>query len=108
MLQGGTCLWKVTASTYKTCEPIILFCLVRKERPVLARPVRPLRQLVERAPRPTIINAENLKGLDDLDTDADDGWAGGWQEEQQSDQRALPGQVESSFESLEVSSSARR
>lgn len=30
-----------------------------------------------RAPRPTIINAENLKGLDDLDTDADDGWAGG-------------------------------
>lgn len=42
----------------------------------MARPVRPLRQLVERAPRPTIINAENLKGLDDLDTDADDGWAG--------------------------------
>ncbi|KAM5299288.1 protein PRRC2B isoform 4-T4 [Ctenodactylus gundi] len=40
------------------------------------RPARPLRQLVERAPRPTIINAENLKGLDDLDTDADDGWAG--------------------------------
>ncbi|XP_037348794.1 protein PRRC2B isoform X3 [Talpa occidentalis] len=40
------------------------------------RPVRPLRQLVERAPRPTIVNAENLKGLDDLDTDADDGWAG--------------------------------
>ncbi|XP_045431107.1 protein PRRC2B isoform X7 [Pipistrellus kuhlii] len=42
----------------------------------MARPPRPLRQLVERAPRPTIINAENLKGLDDLDTDADDGWAG--------------------------------
>uniref|UniRef100_A0A8C9A842 Proline rich coiled-coil 2B n=1 Tax=Prolemur simus TaxID=1328070 RepID=A0A8C9A842_PROSS len=42
----------------------------------IARPLRPLRQLVERAPRPTIINAENLKGLDDLDTDADDGWAG--------------------------------
>ncbi|KAM7094047.1 protein PRRC2B isoform 3-T3 [Molossus nigricans] len=41
-----------------------------------SRPPRPLRQLVERAPRPTIINAENLKGLDDLDTDADDGWAG--------------------------------
>jgi len=32
---------------------------------------------VGRAPRPTIINAENLKGLDDLDADADDGWAGG-------------------------------
>ncbi|XP_055456884.1 protein PRRC2B isoform X5 [Psammomys obesus] len=47
-----------------------------KERSGMARPVRPLRQLVERAPRPTIINAENLKGLDDLDTDADDGWAG--------------------------------
>ncbi|XP_031225643.1 protein PRRC2B isoform X6 [Mastomys coucha] len=47
-----------------------------KERPGVTRPVRPLRQLVERAPRPTIINAENLKGLDDLDTDADDGWAG--------------------------------
>lgn len=31
---------------------------------------------MERAPRPTIINAENLKGLDELDTDADDGWAG--------------------------------
>lgn len=46
----------------------------------MARPVRPLRQLVERAPRPTIINAENLKGLDDLDTDADDGWAGEWLE----------------------------
>ncbi|XP_075416732.1 protein PRRC2B isoform X11 [Tenrec ecaudatus] len=42
----------------------------------MTRPIRPLRQLVERAPRPTIINAENLKGLDDLDTDADDGWAG--------------------------------
>lgn len=54
------------------------FLSYRKERPGLARPVRPLRQLVERAPRPTIINAENLKGLDDLDTDADDGWAGGW------------------------------
>ena len=44
----------------------------------MTRPIRPLRQLVERAPRPTIINAENLRGLDDLDTDADDGWAGGW------------------------------
>nr|XP_020027750.1 protein PRRC2B isoform X3 [Castor canadensis] len=48
----------------------------KESRLGLTRPVRPLRQLVERAPRPTIINAENLKGLDDLDTDADDGWAG--------------------------------
>lgn len=42
----------------------------------MSRPTRPLRQQAERAPRPTIINAENLKGLDDLDNDADDGWAG--------------------------------
>nr|XP_045373274.1 protein PRRC2B isoform X3 [Camelus bactrianus] len=48
----------------------------KENRLGVTRPVRPLRQLVERAPRPTIINAENLKGLDDLDTDADDGWAG--------------------------------
>ncbi|XP_070452233.1 protein PRRC2B isoform X17 [Equus przewalskii] len=48
----------------------------KENRLGMARPIRPLRQLVERAPRPTIINAENLKGLDDLDTDADDGWAG--------------------------------
>ncbi|XP_058380311.1 protein PRRC2B isoform X11 [Diceros bicornis minor] len=48
----------------------------KENRLGVTRPIRPLRQLVERAPRPTIINAENLKGLDDLDTDADDGWAG--------------------------------
>ncbi|XP_057581307.1 protein PRRC2B isoform X13 [Hippopotamus amphibius kiboko] len=48
----------------------------KENRLGMTRAVRPLRQLVERAPRPTIINAENLKGLDDLDTDADDGWAG--------------------------------
>ncbi|XP_008586265.1 PREDICTED: protein PRRC2B isoform X2 [Galeopterus variegatus] len=48
----------------------------KENRLGMTRPIRPLRQLVERAPRPTIINAENLKGLDDLDTDADDGWAG--------------------------------
>uniref|UniRef100_G5E747 Proline rich coiled-coil 2B n=1 Tax=Loxodonta africana TaxID=9785 RepID=G5E747_LOXAF len=48
----------------------------KENRLGMTRPIRPLRQLVERAPRPTILNAENLKGLDDLDTDADDGWAG--------------------------------
>uniref|UniRef100_A0A2K5U2S9 Proline rich coiled-coil 2B n=1 Tax=Macaca fascicularis TaxID=9541 RepID=A0A2K5U2S9_MACFA len=48
----------------------------KENRLGVSRPLRPLRQLVERAPRPTIINAENLKGLDDLDADADDGWAG--------------------------------
>ncbi|KFZ51922.1 Protein PRRC2B [Podiceps cristatus] len=48
----------------------------KENRLSLSRPARPLRQQIERAPRPTIINAENLKGLDELDTDADDGWAG--------------------------------
>ncbi|KFP60967.1 Protein PRRC2B [Cariama cristata] len=48
----------------------------KENRPSLSRPTRPVRQQGERAPRPTIINAENLKGLDELDTDADDGWAG--------------------------------
>ncbi|NXT86874.1 PRC2B protein, partial [Anhinga rufa] len=48
----------------------------KENRLSLSRPTRPVRQQVERAPRPTIINAENLKGLDELDTDADDGWAG--------------------------------
>ncbi|XP_039201109.1 protein PRRC2B isoform X1 [Crotalus tigris] len=40
------------------------------------RPVRPVRPSGERVPRPTIINAENLKGLDELDNDTEDGWAG--------------------------------
>lgn len=48
----------------------------KENRLGVSRPIRPLRPLVERVPRPTIVNAENLKGLDDLDTDADDGWAG--------------------------------
>ncbi|XP_055647664.1 protein PRRC2B isoform X9 [Falco peregrinus] len=48
----------------------------KENRLNLSRLTRPVRQQVERAPRPTIINAENLKGLDELDTDADDGWAG--------------------------------
>ncbi|XP_044848377.1 protein PRRC2B isoform X3 [Mauremys mutica] len=48
----------------------------KETRPGVSRPTRPVRQQGERAPRPTIINAENLKELDELDTDADDGWAG--------------------------------
>ncbi|XP_040261825.1 protein PRRC2B isoform X6 [Bufo bufo] len=40
------------------------------------RPVRSQRPQPERAPRATIINAEDLKELDDLDNDAEDGWAG--------------------------------
>ncbi|XP_067328067.1 protein PRRC2B isoform X2 [Anolis sagrei] len=41
-----------------------------------SRPTRPARPQGERVPRPTIINAENLKGLDELDNDGDDSWAG--------------------------------
>ncbi|KFO65596.1 Protein PRRC2B [Corvus brachyrhynchos] len=48
----------------------------KENRLSLSRPARPVRQQMERVPRPTIINAENLKGLDELDNDADDGWAG--------------------------------
>ncbi|KFP84120.1 Protein PRRC2B [Acanthisitta chloris] len=48
----------------------------KENRLSLSRPARPVRQPIERAPRPTIINAENLKGLDELDNDAEDGWAG--------------------------------
>ncbi|XP_072286156.1 protein PRRC2B isoform X3 [Pyxicephalus adspersus] len=40
------------------------------------RPVRPQRPQVDKTPRATIINAEDLKEFDDLDNDAEDGWAG--------------------------------
>ena len=71
--------WLLLPSVHLTRGQIFtLLALIRKEsRLGTTRPIRPLRQLVGRAPRPTIINAENLKGLDDLDADADDGWAGG-------------------------------
>ncbi|KAG8142148.1 hypothetical protein E2320_006767, partial [Naja naja] len=48
----------------------------RDKRLGAPRPVRPVRPPGERVPRPTIINAENLKGLDELDNDTEDGWAG--------------------------------
>ncbi|XP_053138507.1 protein PRRC2B isoform X4 [Hemicordylus capensis] len=48
----------------------------KENRLGISRPARPVRPQGERVPRPTIINAENLKGLDELDNDADDGWAG--------------------------------
>ncbi|XP_044295826.1 protein PRRC2B isoform X2 [Varanus komodoensis] len=48
----------------------------KENRPGTSRLARPVRPQGERVPRPTIINAENLKGLDELDNDADDGWAG--------------------------------
>ncbi|KAG9353882.1 hypothetical protein JZ751_012006 [Albula glossodonta] len=37
---------------------------------------RPIRRPGDRAPRPAIINPEDLKDLDDLDNDCEDGWAG--------------------------------
>ncbi|KAL4623339.1 protein PRRC2B-like isoform X7 [Arapaima gigas] len=37
---------------------------------------RPIRRPGEHAPRPAIINPEDLKDLDDLDNDCEDGWAG--------------------------------
>ncbi|XP_015222707.2 protein PRRC2B isoform X3 [Lepisosteus oculatus] len=41
-----------------------------------SRSSRPIRRPGDRAPRPAIINPEDLKDLDDLDNDCDDGWAG--------------------------------
>ncbi|XP_058015628.1 protein PRRC2B isoform X5 [Ahaetulla prasina] len=73
------------------CFPLPSFCLeprvpFRQHQPSdqdgkdkrlgAPRPVRPVRPPGERVPRPTIINAENLKGLDELDNDTEDGWAG--------------------------------
>ncbi|KAG2469666.1 PRC2B protein, partial [Polypterus senegalus] len=40
------------------------------------RTARPVRRLGDRTPRPAIINPEDLKDLDELDNDCDDGWAG--------------------------------
>ncbi|KAM9324314.1 protein PRRC2B [Gastrophryne carolinensis] len=40
------------------------------------RPSRQQRPPIDRAPRASVINAEDLKELDDLDNDAEDGWAG--------------------------------
>lgn len=37
---------------------------------------RPIRRSGDRAPRPAIINPDDLKDLDELDNDCEDGWAG--------------------------------
>ncbi|XP_067293629.1 protein PRRC2B isoform X2 [Pseudorasbora parva] len=37
---------------------------------------RPIRRPGDRAPRPAIINPDDLKDLDELDNDCEDGWAG--------------------------------
>lgn len=39
---------------------------------------RPIRRPGDRAPRPAIINPDDLKDLDELDNDCEDGWAGEW------------------------------
>uniref|UniRef100_A0A8C9RT64 Proline rich coiled-coil 2B n=1 Tax=Scleropages formosus TaxID=113540 RepID=A0A8C9RT64_SCLFO len=53
---------------------------VRREYRYGRQPVRPLPRPVrrpgDRALRPAIINPEDLKDLDDLDNDCEDGWAG--------------------------------
>lgn len=40
---------------------------------------QPIRRPGERPSRPAIINPEDLKDLDDLDNDFEDGWAGQFQ-----------------------------
>lgn len=37
---------------------------------------RPVRRIGDRAPRPAIINPDDLKDLDELDNECEDGWAG--------------------------------
>ncbi|XP_042565209.1 protein PRRC2B isoform X3 [Clupea harengus] len=53
---------------------------VRRENRFVKAPPRlasrPIRRPGDRAPRPAIINPEDLKDLDDLDKDCEDGWAG--------------------------------
>ncbi|XP_030640280.1 protein PRRC2B [Chanos chanos] len=53
---------------------------VRRENRFIRAPPRPsprpIRRPGERAPRPAIINPDDLKDLDDLDNDCEDGWAG--------------------------------
>ncbi|XP_023674377.2 protein PRRC2B isoform X2 [Paramormyrops kingsleyae] len=53
---------------------------VRRENRFIRAPARPSSRPVhrpgDRAPRPAIINPEDLKDLDDLDNECEDGWAG--------------------------------
>ncbi|KAM6986057.1 protein PRRC2B [Aplochiton taeniatus] len=44
--------------------------------PPRATTSRPIRRPGDRAPRPAIINPDDLKDLDELDNDCEDGWAG--------------------------------
>ncbi|XP_035996117.1 protein PRRC2B isoform X1 [Fundulus heteroclitus] len=53
---------------------------LRRENRFVRAPPRissqPIRRPTERPPRPAIINPEDLKDLDELDNDCEDGWAG--------------------------------
>lgn len=53
---------------------------VRRETRFVRAPARltsqPIRRPGDRPVRPAIINPEDLKDLDDLDNDCEDGWAG--------------------------------
>lgn len=53
---------------------------VKKENRFVRAPLRlssqPIRRPVDRPARPAIINPEDLKDLDELDNDCEDGWAG--------------------------------
>uniref|UniRef100_A0A8C1ZSI7 Proline rich coiled-coil 2B n=1 Tax=Cyprinus carpio TaxID=7962 RepID=A0A8C1ZSI7_CYPCA len=68
-------------SLWPSCHLSSVLCGdVRKETRfsrVPPRPsARPIRRPGDRAPRPAIINPEDLKDLDELDNDCEDGWAG--------------------------------
>lgn len=53
---------------------------VKKENRFVRAPLRlssqPIRRPVDRPARPAIINPEDLKDLDELDNECEDGWAG--------------------------------
>lgn len=59
--------------------PLVLILVIyRYPRGVTrtTRPVRPVRRQGESADRPAIINPDDLKELDQLDIETEDGWAG--------------------------------
>lgn len=53
---------------------------MKKDNRFVRAPLRlssqPIRRPVDRPARPAIINPEDLKDLDELDNDCEDGWAG--------------------------------
>uniref|UniRef100_A0AAR2L8M1 BAT2 N-terminal domain-containing protein n=1 Tax=Pygocentrus nattereri TaxID=42514 RepID=A0AAR2L8M1_PYGNA len=74
-----------TTTTYHDMLPAFVSTVqggndVRRENRFTRMPPRPsprpIRRPGDRAPRPAIINPDDLKDLDDLDNDCEDGWAG--------------------------------